>query len=352
MNDKKITGKFFGSLYRNIVKTRATNVPIKPIKQKEKEEDDKSVNLHLTTLNDVFQYPEPNFLIEPLIVEGTVSILGAYSGVGKSIVSLSIMKSILTGDPLWGRYRVNKIGPVLLVDEETPQGFLRERTTKMGFTPDLPFYFLHFQDVRLDQEMGYQALLARIEEVKPVMIVIDSLVRVHRQREDDAISMSLVISRLRKIANSGTTVLVIHHHKKGEGPLNQKLRGSTDIVAGIDLEYALLTRDNHLVFTSVKTRTQPIVPIKLQMEANNNHIALIYKGEENGEEGEVVTEVIELLGQCGEAGVDEIFRDLKDRDVKIGINKLREMLKKANGKDLIEKIGQKGKMIYTLNQTN
>jgi hypothetical protein len=74
MNDKTITGKFFGSLYRNIIKIRVRNSPIKPIKPKEK---NKTINLQLTTLNDVFQYPDPTFLIEPLIVEGTVSIRGA-----------------------------------------------------------------------------------------------------------------------------------------------------------------------------------------------------------------------------------------------------------------------------------
>jgi predicted ATP-dependent serine protease len=145
------------------------------------------------------------------------------------------VRSILTGESLWGKYPVAKTGPVLIVDEETPKSFLRERTTKMGFTPELPLYFLHFQDVRLDRDECFNALIDKIQEVTPVLLVIDSLVRVHRQKEDDAVAMSLVVGRLRKIANTGITLLVIHHHRKGEGPLSQKLRGSSDIPGGVDI---------------------------------------------------------------------------------------------------------------------
>jgi hypothetical protein len=169
------------------------------------------------------------------------------------------------------------------VDEETPQGFLRERIEKMGFNKGLPIYFLHFQDVRLDRDDCFNALMEKIEEVKPVLVVIDSLIRVHRQKEDDAMSMSFVVARLRKIANSGTTVLVIHHHKKGEGPLSQKLRGSSDIPGGVDIEYALVPKDNYLIFSSVKTRTKPLTPIRLKMEATEERIEVVYQGTEIGE---------------------------------------------------------------------
>jgi hypothetical protein len=60
----------------------------------------------------------------------------------------------------------------------------------MGFDKGLPFYFLHFQDVRLDRDDCFNALIEKIEEVKPILVVIDSLIRVHRQKEDDSTSMA------------------------------------------------------------------------------------------------------------------------------------------------------------------
>ncbi len=327
----------------SIIKTHQRGLPDK-VESKEKEA--KGINYRLTTLDEVFEYPEPTYLIDPILMEGSVSVLGAYTGTGKSIAALSIMKSILTGEALWGKYHAAKTGPILLIDEETPQSFLRERATKMGFSPGLPFYLLHFQDVRLDKDDFFNALMERVEEVRPVLVVIDSLIRVHRMKEDDAVAMSLVVGRLRKIANSGTTLLVIHHHRKGEGPLNQKLRGSSDIPGGVDIEYALLPTGDYLVFKSVKTRTQPLIPIKLKMEANDEHISLTYQGIEVGEEQEILEEVINILEENGEQGVEVIFKTLKERGLRVGINRLREILKSANGKELLEERGPKGKRLY------
>jgi hypothetical protein len=144
-------------------------------------------------------------------------------------------------------------------------------------------------------------------------------------------------------------VLAIHHHRKGEGPLAHKLRGSSDIPGGVDVEYALLRRGDYLVFTSVKTRTQPLAPIKLKMEVDNESISLIYKGVEVGEEGEIMAEVISILEENGQQGVEEIFKALKERGIKVGINKLRDLLKKGSGKELLEEKGPKGKRLYTIN---
>lgn len=333
----------------SIIKTHQRGLPDKA--EHKQETKGQRITYRLTTLDDVLEYPEPQYLIDPVLIEGTVSVLGAYTGTGKSILALSIIKAILTGEALWGKYEVVKTGPALLIDEETPQGFLRERTEKMGFAPGLPLYLLHFQDVRLDRDDFFSALMEKVEEVRPILVVIDSLIRVHRMKEDDAVAMSLVVGRLRKIANYGTTVLVIHHHKKGEGPLSQKLRGSSDIPGGVDIEYALLPVSDHLVFKSVKTRTQPLTPVKLKMEVTNEHIGLAYQGEEFGEEGEILSEVISILEEEEEEeqGVEKIFKSLKERGLKVGINRLREILKKANGKELIEGRGAKGKRLYKLN---
>lgn len=311
-----------------------------------------TVNYRLTTLNDVFEYPEPTFIIDQILIEGTVSVLGAYTGVGKSIVSLSIIKSILTGDPLWGRYSVIKKGPVLLVDEETPKPFLRERVEKMVFDEKLPIYFLHFQDVRLDTDEHYKALMARVEEVKPILIVIDSLIRVHRQKEDDSMQMSYVVGRLRKIANWGTTVLVVHHHKKGQGPLSQRLRGSSDIPGGIDIEYALMRMDDYLQFCSVKTRTKPLDPIRLKMEVTEKSIKVVFVGTEAEE---ALTHVMDiLLRGGGPMGVDEIFEELKKKGSEIGINRLRELLKATVGKEIQgeQEKGRGKRWVYWVNDSS
>jgi len=127
------------------------------------------------------------------------------------------------------------------------------------------------------------------------------------------------------------------------------LRGSSDIPGGVDIEYALLPVGDYLVFKSVKTRTQPLQPIKLKMEVNNESISLTYQGDEYGEEAEILEEVINILEEHEEEGVEKIFKSLKERGLKVGINRLREILKKASGKELLEERGPKGKRLYRLN---
>jgi DNA polymerase III sliding clamp (beta) subunit (PCNA family) len=306
--------------------------------------------MNVITLADIFEYEEPKKLIDPILVKGTVSVLGAYTGIGKSIIALSISRSVATGEPLWGIYPVVKTGPVLIVDEETPNGFLRERTEKMGFVKGLPVYFLHFQNVKVDEDKCFNALMEKIKEIQPVLVVIDSLIRVHRQREDDASSMSKVVDRLRRIANSGTTVLVIHHHRKGEGPLSQKLRGSSDIPGGVDIEYALVPKDGHLLFTTVKTRTKPLPPIQLIIEASDEKIEVLHVENEMAKKEGILAEVLGILSEKDETGVEEIHEALKQKRVDIGINRLRNILHETSlSGALSEHIGARGKKIYGIN---
>ncbi len=313
--------------------------------------DKKQISYQLSTLEDIFNYPEPSYLVDEIFIEGTVNILGGYTGVGKSIVVLSMVKSILTGEPLWGKYPVLKKGPVLIVDEETPRGFLRERVEKMGFDKNLPLYFLHFQDVQLDEGNRFNALKEIIAEVQPVFVVIDSLIRVHRKKEDDAMAMSQVIAKMREIANAGTTLLVIHHHKKGEGPINQRLRGSSDIAGGIDIEYALVAKEDFLTFSSVKTRTKPFYPVKLEMVANDEEIGISYQGIEAREKDAVREEVVNIIlgEEEKEFGVEEISDALEKSGFNSGINSLRAILNKAvKDKVLAVRKAARGKRIYSV----
>jgi archaellum biogenesis ATPase FlaH len=287
-------------------------------------------------VKDILEYPDPAFLIDPILVKGTVTVLGAWSGVGKSILALSIMKSILTGEPLWGKYPVLEPGPVLLVDEETPAGWLKERVQKAGITPDLPFYTLHFENVRLDDDRHFDALMQAIEKVRPVLLVIDSLIRVHRKKESDAGEMALVMGRLRQIANTGLVVFPIHHHKKGDGPLAEKMRGSSDILGGIDVEFAAVrgkARDE-IQLSSGKTRMAPLEPINLKLTFGETENTVSYIGTEDAEVLELVKNIIE-----GEAfwRLKEIYERLnEDKEFAVGFNRLSRILATAGEKGKLE----------------
>lgn len=102
--------------------------------------------------------------------------------------------------------------------------------------------------------------------------------------------------------------------------------------------------------SSCPRRTKPLTPIRLRMETDDGKIEVTYDGEEIAEKADtsaddILNEVLGILG--GESvGVEEIHKALKERNVKVGINKLREILKVAKDKELTEDEGVRGKKLY------
>jgi hypothetical protein len=162
--------------------------------------------------------------------------------------------------------------------------------------------------------------------------------------------MSLVMERLRKIANWGTTVLVIHHHRKGKGDPSQMLRGSSDIAGGIDIEYALTRKGKYLVFQSGKTRIKPVKPIRLRMVFGKHRIKVVCKGKEVSKEDKILSSAIKILGKKKEADVQEIYQEMKGGKTKVRKQTLRDGLNKGvkQGMLLARTVGR-GKKFFSLN---
>jgi hypothetical protein len=242
------------------------------------------------------------------------------------------------------------IGPVLIIDEENPGSLLRDRAEKMGLDADFPLYFLHFQEVRIDDDQCFDSLMFEIEIVNPVLVVFDSLIRIHRQDENDSKSMGLVMANLRKIANTGRATWIVHHqgHQRG-GKRKSKSRGSTDIIAGVDIEYSLSKDGNTLTLESGKTRVEEFRPIKLNLVVTDSTIQIVYQGTKNES---LIQEVVKILQIRDGLTVNEIQERIRDRGIKIGINNLRMLLKTSDGKEIVgekEKTGKSQRWVYSVN---
>lgn len=313
--------------------------------------ESETMKLKVRTLDDIFSYPDPQYLVEPILMENTIIIVGASPKVGKSLLSLSIAHSLSTGKELWGEFKVNKTGTVLIVDEENPESFLKDNVTKMGFTKDLPVNYLHFQGVKLDNNRVLSELKRIIEEIKPVLVIFDSLIRMHGKKENESSEMNIIVGTLRSIANMGTTILCVHHHKKGQGDKNEKLRGSSDILAGVDSQLCLEKKDDYLILSNPNSRTKPFDPMKLKLEATDDLMSVTYHSRELTEKEVILGESIIILKDKGELGVKELKDELNERDFVIGINSLRGILNNAEGKELKVGTGPSGKKLYDVNSS-
>ena len=297
--------------------------------------------LKVLTIQDIRNFADPTFLVDNVLIAGTITLLGSYAGKGKTILALSLMRSILDGFPWLGRYSISRSGPVLLINEESPDSVLKVYTAKVD--PEQPFYLLHFQDVRIDTKSGCEELIDVIREIDPVFIVIDSLIRIHGHQEDSSVEMAVVIKSLRQIANGGGTILLLHHHNKGTGSLETRARGSSDIPASVDLELSLYEKGERLILQSVKSRFRPFEPVALEIydEDGIPDIKLAISIED---------EVRGAIRECAQ-GEPVDFATIKDhvesQGIDIGTQRLRNIVNSME--ELREKTqGKHHKKVYSL----
>lgn len=305
--------------------------------------------LKLTNLIDIYSYANPEYSINEILIKNSLTLLTGYSGSGKSLLLLNIIYSLLENELLFNHYQPTdkQQHKVLLIDEENPGSFLKDRLLRLGFA-DHAIQFLHFQGVKLDEVETFSELLEIIETEKPSVIAFDSLVRIHNKKENDA-EMSRVMEKLRQIVNLGITVILLHHEGKTENANKKKTaRGSSDIVAAADAVMNIEEKEGHIILSNPKNRCgESFPPIKLRL--NTDSLKFEYIGHHLTESAEILNEIKDILQNEDKLGAKELLARLKDNGTELGINKLRLLLTQAAlDRILKEEVGLRGKKEYSI----
>lgn len=151
------------------------------------------------------------YIVEGLIAENSVNIGVGDSGLGKSPLAYQMGLCVAAGTEFLGR--TVKQGPVIYADLEngedqfTEIGLALQRHLKLTEIPP----GLH---VLTEREDCYK-LEAIIAEIKPVLVIIDSLRAFSPGAEKDNEEAAKLLNRLRDWAKKyGTSFLLLHHIKK------------------------------------------------------------------------------------------------------------------------------------------
>jgi RecA-family ATPase len=81
-----------------------------------------------------------------------------------------------------------------------------------------------------------RSLIATVEELRPAVVIVDSLSRfLGLRNEDDAALMTRELKTLLRIRDLGTSVIAIHHARKRDGTSGKNMRGSSALHAATDL---------------------------------------------------------------------------------------------------------------------
>jgi hypothetical protein len=155
---------------------------------------------------------------------GDVVIFGGEWASGKSLIALDLAISVALGIPWMGRIPIDKPGPVLYVDEENNARNVTRRLSRMlrgrnidpGYADAIPLRYLSKNHLRLDAPAGRQTLERELAQHRPVLTVLDSLIRFHGADENSNTDVAALFGEaiVPLATKHGCAFLILDHMRK------------------------------------------------------------------------------------------------------------------------------------------
>jgi hypothetical protein len=227
------------------------------------------------------------WLIDGLWGDSSVGIIGGAPKCSKTWLGLDMALSVATGTACLGKYAVPRAGPVLVYLAEDALSIVRERVAGMARHRGLELarveiHVITAPTLQLDRDPHRLRLLATAKQLRPRMLLLDPLVRLHGVDENHATEMAALLAYFRSLQRQlDLSVVLVHHTRKnaaGGFAAGQSLRGSSDLHAFGDSNLYLRRARQHLVLLS-EHRAAPASPsVYLQLvggEAEATHLEVI-----------------------------------------------------------------------------
>lgn len=207
------------------------------------------------------------WLVEEFLTNSSIAVLAATPKAGKTWVALALAVAVASGTPAMGRFHVPSPGTVLLFHAEDDSRAVRERIESIAVGAGLefeklPIHVIRAERLRLDDPEDRRSLEALLAELRPKLLVLDPMVRLHGGAESYVGHMSELFGYLRSLQRRfGVAVLLTHHVSKNL-PKNvtqpgQAMRGSGDIHAFYDHGATLQRQADGSVLLTLEHRSAP-----------------------------------------------------------------------------------------------
>jgi hypothetical protein len=214
------------------------------------------------------------WLIEGLWAASAVGLIGGSPKSLKTWTSLEMAVSVATGTPCLDRYPVHEQGRALLYLAEDSLPTVKERLTSLAKRRGLDIealdlYIISTPSMRLDLARDQIRLQKTARLLKPRILVLDPLVRLHRLNENAANEVSALLSYLRDLQRElDLAVALVHHARKGISSAcqgGQGLRGSGDFHAWSDSSLYLRHSRGELILSAEHRAASSPDPISIQL---------------------------------------------------------------------------------------
>jgi hypothetical protein len=222
------------------------------------------------------------WLVEELWGASSVGVIGGAPKCAKTWLGLDMALSVATGTACLGKYAVPEPGPVLIYLAEDALLVVRERVAGMARHRgvDLAGVEVHVITapvLRLDRGPDRARLWETTQRLRPRLLVLDPLVRLHGIDENHAGEVAELLAYFRSLQRQlDLSVLLVHHTRKnatGGVSAGQGLRGSSDIHAFGDSNLYLRRTREYLVLSSEHRAAPASKPVYLELIATNAETA-------------------------------------------------------------------------------
>ena len=147
----------------------------------------------------------PRWLVQQLWGASSVGVIGGAPKCSKTWLGLDLALSVATGTACLGKYPVPEPGPVLVYLAEDALPVVRERVEGMARHRGLDFadvdmHVITAPVLRLDRDPHRTRLLETAKRLRPRLLLLDPLVRLHGIDENNAgeVAQLLAYFRLRQ----------------------------------------------------------------------------------------------------------------------------------------------------------
>jgi len=228
--------------------------------------------------------PEKRWLIRELWACEGVGLIGGAPKSNKTWLGLEMAVSVASATPCLGRFERTERGRALLYMAEDAIPDVRARLDclcrhRRIDLETLDIFVITSDELRIDLPADQQRLAATVAAVRPDLLLLDPLVRLHRQDENSSTDMSALLGFLRRLQRKLATAVILVHHARKNGSVGQpgqSLRGSSDLHAFGDSNL-YLCRSRERVTLTVEHRSAPS-PERLELAlvaSPNPHLEIV-----------------------------------------------------------------------------
>ena len=201
-------------------------------------------------------------------------------GTAKTWLILELARAVSIGRPFLDRFATQQ-GPVLIIDEENGEARLHRRLARLTSrsSDDCPIHVACMCGVNLSHDRWVDSLHSKVTEIKPILILFDSLIRVHRGGENSAEDMATLFSVFTFLRHDFDCAIVFTHHLRKMGfvrDLGQRIRGSSDILAYVDSMVGLTKAETSYTLWHLKNRDGDLIkPLSLSVQDTDSNTTVV-----------------------------------------------------------------------------